>query len=258
MNRRHLLPLLLALAAAPPARAASAAPPPAPAVAGLDQAAAARFAALALACVHQEYPNKPAPVFSADAEVRPPRQLTPAFYGCFDWHSSVHGHWLLARLARLFPAAPFAAAGPGRPGAEPDARAPGRRGHLPRHARPRLLRAPLRPGLAAGPGRRAARLGRSLRPRPRRPRWRRWRAGPRRGWRAGSPSCATRSGSASTPRPPSRSGWSATGRWWPGTPPCGRWWTSGPAPTTSPIGPAPSATSPPARTSSPPASARRT
>ena len=36
----------------------------------------------------------------------PPRQLTPAFYGCFDWHSSVHGHWMLVRLLRLFPYLP--------------------------------------------------------------------------------------------------------------------------------------------------------
>jgi Protein of unknown function (DUF2891) len=41
--------------------------------------------------------------------VKPPRELTPAFYGCYDWHSSVHGHWLLVRLIRLFPQAPFAA-----------------------------------------------------------------------------------------------------------------------------------------------------
>jgi hypothetical protein len=70
--------------------------------------AAARFADLALACAHKEYPNKIAHVLSGDADVKPPRELTPAFYGCYDWHSSVHGHWLLARLARLFPDAPFA------------------------------------------------------------------------------------------------------------------------------------------------------
>jgi hypothetical protein len=45
---------------------------------------------------------------SGDADARPPRELTPAFYGCYDWHSAVHGHWLLARLARTFPEAPFA------------------------------------------------------------------------------------------------------------------------------------------------------
>ena len=52
----------------------------------------ARFAALALACVQQEYPNKIAHVMQSDADAKPPRELTPAFYGCFDWHSAVHGH----------------------------------------------------------------------------------------------------------------------------------------------------------------------
>ncbi len=75
----------------------------------VDEAAAGRFAALALDCVHKEYPNKIAHVLSSDADVLPPRELTPAFYGCYDWHSSVHGHWLLVRLARTFPGAPFAA-----------------------------------------------------------------------------------------------------------------------------------------------------
>ena len=73
-----------------------------------DQAQAARFARLALDCIHKEYPNKIAHSLNSDADVQPPRLLTPAFYGCFDWHSSVHGHWLLVRLARLFPQAPFA------------------------------------------------------------------------------------------------------------------------------------------------------
>jgi len=76
---------------------------------GVDAEAAGRFARLALACVHKEYPNKIAHVLQGDADVRPPRDLTPAFYGCYDWHSAVHGHWLLARLARVFPEAPFAA-----------------------------------------------------------------------------------------------------------------------------------------------------
>jgi DUF2891 family protein len=73
-----------------------------------DQAQAARFAKMALDCVHREYPNKIAHSLNSDADVKPPRELTPAFYGCYDWHSSVHGHWLLARLTRLFPQAPFA------------------------------------------------------------------------------------------------------------------------------------------------------
>src|SRR3982074_3520296 len=64
---------------------------------------AERFANLALACVGREYPNKIAHVLNSDADVKPPRELTPAFYGCYDWHSSVHGHWLVVRVARLFP-----------------------------------------------------------------------------------------------------------------------------------------------------------
>lgn len=72
-----------------------------------DASAAERFAHLALACVHKEYPNKIAHSMSSDADVAPPRKLTPAFYGCYDWHSSVHGHWLLVRLARKFPNASF-------------------------------------------------------------------------------------------------------------------------------------------------------
>jgi hypothetical protein len=76
---------------------------------GFDQAQAARFARLALDCIHKEYPNKIAHSLNSDADVKPPRELTPAFYGCYDWHSSVHGHWLLVRMARLFPEAPFAA-----------------------------------------------------------------------------------------------------------------------------------------------------
>ena len=66
-----------------------------------------RFAILALECVHRQYPNKIAHHLNSDADVKPPRALTPAFYGCYDWHSSVHGHWLLARLARTSPDAAY-------------------------------------------------------------------------------------------------------------------------------------------------------
>src|SRR5438094_1813038 len=75
-----------------------------------DAAAAERFAKLALACVAKEYPNKISHVLNSDADVAPPSKLTPAFYGCYDWHSSVHGHWLLVRLLRTFPNASFAGA----------------------------------------------------------------------------------------------------------------------------------------------------
>src|SRR5512141_2322160 len=74
-----------------------------------DARAAERFANLALGCVQKEYPNKISHNLNSDADVAPPRELTPAFYGCFDWHSCVHGHWLLGRLARQFPRAGFAA-----------------------------------------------------------------------------------------------------------------------------------------------------
>ncbi|HEX8679881.1 MAG TPA: DUF2891 domain-containing protein [Chthoniobacterales bacterium] len=75
-----------------------------------DAAAADRFARLALGCVHKEYPNKISHTLNGDHDVAPPRELTPSFYGCYDWHSSVHGHWLLARLLRVTPDAPFAQA----------------------------------------------------------------------------------------------------------------------------------------------------
>jgi hypothetical protein len=75
----------------------------------LDAPTAGRFAALALACVQKEYPNKITHILNSPEDVKAPHELTPVFYGCYDWHSSVHGHWLLARLAREFPKAPFAA-----------------------------------------------------------------------------------------------------------------------------------------------------
>ncbi len=78
--------------------------------AALDPAAAQRFAGLALKCLHREYPNHLGHTLDSAADAQPPHVLHPAFYGCFDWHSDVHGHWLLARLLRLMPEAPFAPA----------------------------------------------------------------------------------------------------------------------------------------------------
>ena len=84
-----LLPIAVTAAEAPPK---------------FDAAAAERFARLALACVGKEYPNKISHLLNSDADVAPPRKLTPAFYGCYDWHSSVHGHWLLGPAgAHIFP-----------------------------------------------------------------------------------------------------------------------------------------------------------
>jgi hypothetical protein len=76
---------------------------------GLDEAAAGRFANLALTCLHQEFPNHVSLMMNSEADARPPHLLYPAFYGCLDWHSDVHGHWLLVRLLRQYPDAPFAA-----------------------------------------------------------------------------------------------------------------------------------------------------
>lgn len=69
----------------------------------LDQSIGASFAEMALRGVVREYPNKPSNVMDTAADVRSPRQMHPVFYGSFDWHSSVHGHWLLARVLRQFP-----------------------------------------------------------------------------------------------------------------------------------------------------------
>jgi len=63
----------------------------------------AAFAALALKGIPQEYPNKPSNVMASSVDVKSPSAMHPVFYGCFDWHSSVHGHWMLARLLKLYP-----------------------------------------------------------------------------------------------------------------------------------------------------------
>jgi hypothetical protein len=72
----------------------------------LTQAQASHFASLALKCISREYPNKPEHVLNDGNDVQNPKALHPAFYGCYDWHSSVHGHWMLVRLLRMFPNLP--------------------------------------------------------------------------------------------------------------------------------------------------------
>ena len=69
----------------------------------LTEAQASHFANLALKCVGKEYPNKPEHVMNDRKDVQSPKSLHPAFFGCYDWHSSVHGHWMLVRLLRTFP-----------------------------------------------------------------------------------------------------------------------------------------------------------
>lgn len=74
----------------------------------LTQSQASHFARLALKCVAREYPNKPEHVLNDAGDVQSPQAVHPAFYGCYDWHSSVHGHWMLVRLLRMFPSLPEA------------------------------------------------------------------------------------------------------------------------------------------------------
>ena len=75
----------------------------------LTEKQASHFAALALKCVSREFPNKPEHVINNASEVKGPKVLHPAFYGCYDWHSSVHGHWMLVRLLKTFPNLPESA-----------------------------------------------------------------------------------------------------------------------------------------------------
>jgi hypothetical protein len=74
----------------------------------LTETQASHFAGLALKCVAREFPNKPEHVMNSSADVQSPKSLHPAFYGCYDWHSSVHGHWMLVRLLVMFPRLPQA------------------------------------------------------------------------------------------------------------------------------------------------------
>lgn len=71
----------------------------------IDVTIAARFVQSVLGCINQEYPHSGISWFDSDEDIKPPRKMTPAFYGCLDWHSAVHGHWLLVRLSRCFPKA---------------------------------------------------------------------------------------------------------------------------------------------------------
>lgn len=77
-------------------------------VRSLTKAEASHFAQLAMKCIQREYPNKPEHVMNDAAEVQSPKTLHPSFYGCYDWHSSVHGHWMLVHLLRRFPDMPEA------------------------------------------------------------------------------------------------------------------------------------------------------
>lgn len=58
---------------------------------------------LPIHCINTEYPNKLGQTIGSDEDLQSPKALHPAFYGCFDWHSSVHGHWSLVSLLKQFP-----------------------------------------------------------------------------------------------------------------------------------------------------------
>ena len=75
----------------------------------LTPALASKFAGLALAGVGREWPHSYQLLAQRRSDIRSPRTLHPAFFGCYDWHSSVHGHWTLARILRLFPSLSSAA-----------------------------------------------------------------------------------------------------------------------------------------------------
>jgi len=73
----------------------------------LTESLAQSLAELPLAGIVKEYPNAPAILLNGPEDLRTPKELHPAFYGCYDWHSAVHGFWCLARLSRLHPVSRF-------------------------------------------------------------------------------------------------------------------------------------------------------
>jgi hypothetical protein len=105
MSRICIVPIVaIVLAVAPPALAGGKSS--AKEATMLTQEQASAFARLALKGIRKEYPNKPGDVLNDAADVKAPRTVHPAFYGCYDWHSAVHGHWMLVRLLRQFPDLP--------------------------------------------------------------------------------------------------------------------------------------------------------
>jgi len=69
----------------------------------LSQEQAEELANIPLHCIHQEYPNKLNQTLADSSHLDTPASLHPIFYGCFDWHSSVHGHWMLAKVLNRYP-----------------------------------------------------------------------------------------------------------------------------------------------------------
>ena len=110
-NVTCLAAALVVLVACSPKQAATVpaaeTPPAAELPAAREGVVTDRFARLALSCVHREYPNKISHVLNTASDAKSARDLYPAFYGCYDWHSSVHGHWLLVRILNTDPDTPM-------------------------------------------------------------------------------------------------------------------------------------------------------
>jgi hypothetical protein len=100
MRWRHALHVVAVLCGVTLADTVFAQPPRE--IAPMTRQQASAFAQLALKGIQREYPNKPGHVLNDAADNRTPMALHPAFYGSFDWHSSVHGHWMLVRVLRRF------------------------------------------------------------------------------------------------------------------------------------------------------------
>ena len=79
-----------------------------PKAVAMSKEQASAFAKLALKGLRKEYPNKPGDVLNGPDDIKAPKEMHPAFFGSYDWHSSVHGHWMLVRLLRLYPDLPEA------------------------------------------------------------------------------------------------------------------------------------------------------
>ena len=62
-----------------------------------------RLARLPLDCIETEFPNRLGQTLGSEQDLLSPKELHPSFYGCFDWHSAVHGHWSLVKLLKEFP-----------------------------------------------------------------------------------------------------------------------------------------------------------
>lgn len=91
---KKLLPILLLLAFVLPAHGDDG---------SFTREEASRLATLPIKSLQREYPNKLDHVMNDEGEVLSPKELHPVFYGSYDWHSSVHGHWMLVRLLKRFP-----------------------------------------------------------------------------------------------------------------------------------------------------------